>query len=330
MFTNKTTKKDIIVYHAKDNRIEFRGDFQHETIWATQAEIAAAFNVTPQNVTMHIRRIYKDKELLEKATCKESLQVQTEGNRQVKRKLKEYNLDVIIAVGYRINSIVGTQFRQWATKTLRDHVVQGYTINHKQIAKNYKAFMQAVSDVQQLLPEQIEIDPKMVLDLIKEFASTWVALDAYDRESFVSVGSTKKSIILSAGELSEAIAHLRTDLIKKGEATELFAKEKSKHGIEGIIGNVMQSFGGKPLYKTVEEKAAHLLYFMVKNHPFVDGNKRSGAFAFIWFLKKTCVKGGYNITPSALTAITLLIAESSPKKKDQMIGLIVILLNKKQ
>jgi Virulence protein len=212
--------------------------------------------------------------------------VQNESGRKVRRGIDIYNLDVIIAVGYRINSIVGTKFRQWAIKTLREHITQGYTFNRGRIGQNYTAFMKAVSDIQALLPEHIVLDPKTILDLIKEFASTWVSLDAYDKESLAVIGTTKKAVMLTGAELLSAIENLRTELMKKGEATDLFATERREGSITGIVGSVMQTFGGKPLYPSIEEKAAHLLYFMVKNHPFTDGNKRSGAFAFIWFLRK--------------------------------------------
>ena len=172
--------------------------------------------------------------------------------------------------------------RRWATKTLREHITKGYTINRRQIAKNYDAFMTAVADIQSLLPDHVTLDPKQILELIKEFSATWVSLDAYDRETLEPIGATKKTVDLSSAELKAAIANLRAELIDKGEASDFFAHEQRPDGIEGIIGNVMQSFGGKPLYETVEEQAAHLLYFMVKNHPFTDGNKRCGAFAFVW------------------------------------------------
>jgi prophage maintenance system killer protein len=187
--------------------------------------------------------------------------------------------------------------------------------------------MKSVADIQALLPEHVTLDPKSVLELIKEFASTWVSLDAYDKEILKPIGVTKKSIKLTGQELANAISDLRRELFKKGKATELFAQERAKGSIEGIVGNVMQSFGGKPVYTTLEEKAAHLLYFMVKNHPFVDGNKRSGAFAFVWFLRKAKIKTMRNINPSALTALTLLIAESKPERKVQMTALVTTLLS---
>ncbi|PJC49112.1 death-on-curing protein [Candidatus Nomurabacteria bacterium CG_4_9_14_0_2_um_filter_32_10] len=319
-------KNNIVIYQAKNGAIELRGDFQQETVWATQAQIAQLFEVTSQNVTLHLNNIFKDKELDIKTTCKESLQVQIEGKRKVERTIKFYNLDAIIAVGYRISSIMGTNFRIWATKTLREHITKGYTINKKQITKNYDAFIKSVGDIQALLPEHITLDPKSVLELIKEFASTWVSLDAYDKEILVPIGITKKAIKLSGLELTEAIMNLRSQLIKKGEAKDIFAQEREDGSIRGIVGNVMQSFGGKDLYLTAEEKAAHLLYFMVKNHPFVDGNKRAGAFAFVWFLRKTKIKTMRNINPNALTALTLFIAESNPNKKEQMVALITQML----
>lgn len=319
-------KNSVVMYQAKSGAIELRGDAQKETLWATQAQIADVFGVERSVVTKHIRNIYKEKELEQKATCAKFAQVQTEGSRVVERSLEHYNLDTIISVGYRVNSKTATQFRQWATRTLHEHITKGYTINKKQIGKNYEAFIKSVADVQALLPEHVTLDPKAILELIKEFASTWVSLDAYDKDTLTLKGVTKKKVTLIGADLVGAIESLRIELMKKGEATDMFAHERASGSIEGIVGNVMQSFGGKSVYSTVEEKAAHLLYFMVKNHPFSDGNKRSGAFAFVWFLRKTGVRGASNINPGALTALTLLIAESDPTKKDQMVALVTQIL----
>ena len=233
-------------------------------------------------------------------------------------------------MGYRVNSKHATQFRIWATKVLQQHLLDGYTINKKRIIKNYDAFMHTVDDIQKLLPGHIILDPKLMLELVKEFASTWVVLDAYDKDSFNTNGFTTKTVKFSGKELTTAINGFRDELMKKDEASELFAQEKKLGSIEGIVGNIMQSFSGKPVYPTVEEKAAHLLYFIVKNHVFTDGNKRVGAFAFVWFLRRVKIKGTRNINPSALTALTLLIAESNPKKKDQMVALVTTLLSAKR
>jgi len=311
------------VYQAPNGALELRGDFSRETVWATQAQIAEVFGIERSVITKHIRNIFKENELNEKAVCAKFAHTAEDGKTY---QVQFYNLDAIISIGYRVNSKTATQFRQWATKTLRGHITHGYTINRRRIAKNYASFMKAVSEVQTLLPEHTKVDPNAVLELIKEFSSTWVSLDAYDKEELKPIGTTKKAVKLSGKELTEAIGNLRNELLIKGEASDLFAHEKIRGSVEGIVGNVMQSFGRKSVYSSVEEKAAHLLYFMVKNHPFLDGNKRSGAFSFIWFLRKAGSKKSRDINPGALTALTLLIAESNPSKKDQMTALITQML----
>ncbi len=188
--------------------------------------------------------------------------------------------------------------------------------------------MSAVEKVKLFLPPNIKPDTKSILELIKVFADTWFSLDAYDKENFAQGKTSKKKIKVTAGELISAITELKTELLKNKEATDIFARERKAGSIDGIIGNVVQAFNGKDLYPSIEEKAAQLLYFVVKNHPFVDGNKRSGAFSFIWFLERSGLLDISRLTPAALTALTLLIAESHPKDKDKMTGLFVMLLKK--
>jgi len=318
----------MVIYQAKNGAIELRGDFRRETIWATQAQIAEIFNVTPQNITLHLHNIYNDGELEAKATCKDYLQVQIEGGREIKRRVKVYNLDAIIATGYRINSIVGTKFRQWATKTLRSYIVDGFAINKNRIAKNYQRFLSAVEDIKNLLPAGSALKAGDAIDLVSLFADTWLSLDAYDRDILPKGALTKKKVEVSAKEIGESLADFKAELIRQSEATEIFGRERSKDSVKGIIGNVMQFFGGKELYPTVEEKAAHLLYFMIKDHPFADGNKRPGAFAFVWFLKQAGLLNTQKLTPSALTAIAILVAESNPSHKDKVIKLILNLIIK--
>ncbi len=322
----KPMSEKVFIYQTKSGALELCGDTKAETIWATQAQIGTIFGIERSVVTKHIRNIYKENELQERATCAKIAQVQTEGKRRVERNIENYNLDIIISVGYRVNSKRATQFRQWATKTLREHLTKGYTINKKIILKNYDQFLISVNDIQSLLPTHVTLDPKVVLDLVKEYSVTWAKLDAYDRDTLVASGVTKKRIKLNGEELLSSIRELRGELIRKGEATDIFAHERQTGSIEGIVGNVMQAFSGADVYPTLEEKAAHLLYFVVKNHPFTDGNKRSGAFAFVWFLRKYRVGGAQNINPSGLTAITLLIAESNPKQKEKVVALVVELL----
>ncbi len=268
---NNRIKNSLVIYQAKNGAIELREDLAKETIWATQANIATLFDTQRPAITKHLKNIFGSGELNEKAVCSISEHTASDGK---KYKTRYYNLDAIISVGYRVNTRTATEFRKWATKTLRGYITKGYAINKNRIAKNYSSFMKSVGDVQALLPERIALDPKAVLDLIKEFASTWVSLEAYDKQMLKPIGTTKKAIKISSVELAEAILSLRSELVKNGEATGIFAQERVKGSIMGIVGNIMQSFDGKALYPTIEEKAAHLLYFMVKNHPFVDGNKR--------------------------------------------------------
>jgi death-on-curing family protein len=317
--------KNLTIYQAKNGAIELKTDSKAETIWASQKQIAKIFEVTPQNITIHLKQIFADGELIEKATCKDSLQVQKEGGRKVKRQIKEYNLDVIIAVGYRINSVFGTKFRIWATKTLKQHITQGYTINKNRIEQNYQAFISAVDEVKLLAKNNINSDD--VLELIKLFADTWFNLEVFDEGKLPQEGIDKTQIEIEIKSLYLAVKVFKNDLMAKKQATILFAQEKQKDSLAGIFANVFQSVFGKDAYPSIEEKSAHLLYFIVKNHPFNDGNKRTGAFAFIWFLQQAGFNFSKNITPQTLTALTLLIAISNPQEKEKMIGLVLLLLN---
>lgn len=316
---------NIIIYQAPNGAIEFKGDFRKETIWGNLDQIASLFGRDKSVISRHIKNIFKEKELKRDSVVAFFATTASDGKTY---QVEYFNLDVLISVGYRVNSVVATQFRQWATVTLREHLLKGYTINRKRIAKNYREFLRTVESVQKLLPETSEINPKDTLELIKLFAHTWFSLDAYDKSALPKVGISKKQVEVNAQELSEAIAELKRDLIERKEATALFAQAKQDDAVAGILGNVFQSVFGRDAYETLEEKAAHLLYFFVKNHPFTDGNKRSGAFAFVWFLNKTKLLRKEKMTPEALTALTLLVAESAPKNKEQMISLILQLLKK--
>ena len=321
---NKIKKKqnEIIIYQSKTGKIEFRGDFKKDTIWGTQQQIADVFEINRTVITKHINNIIKSKEMPEKSN------VQKMHFPHSDKPVKLYSLDIILAVGYRTNSAKAVLFRKWATKTLKQHLLEGYTINKKQLAKNYKKFQKTLENIKVLLPKDKSIDARNTVELISVFANTWFSLEAYDSEKFPKKGWTQKKVFFTAEELTEDLQNLKADLILKKQATELFAKERQNKAIAGVVGNIFQSFGGKDLYPSLEEKAAHLLYFMVKNHPFADGNKRSGAFSFIWFLRKAA-KLPASLTPEALTALTLLVAESDPKDKDKMIGLTLLLLKGK-
>ncbi len=323
--------KQLIIYQAKSGAIEFRGDFERDTIWGNQKQIAEVFDIDRSVATKHIRNIFKDKELDKKVVCAKFAHTTQHGAVKGKtqtRAVEFYNLDIILAVGYRANSSKAIEFRKWATKILKQHLLDGYTINKKQIGQNYEKFMQAVADIKALLPAENKAKTEDILELINSFAGTWFSLEAYDKDTFPKGGASKKKVAFTAEELSQSLAELKKELITRKQATEIFGQERNKDAMQGIVGNVFQTVFGKDAYPTNEEKAAHLLYFVVKNHPFIDGNKRSGAFTFIWFLRKAGLLYA-SLTPEALTALTLLIAESSPRDKDRMVGLVLLLLKKK-
>jgi len=329
IFMNKKQKlgKQVIIYQTKSGALELRKDVKNETMWATQAQIVSLFDVDQSVISRHIKNIFKDGEIDEKSN------MQKMHNANSDKPITLYSLDVILSVGYRTNSKVAIWFRKWATKTLREHIVNGYTINRSRIAQNYNEFMQAVGDVRALLPAGSNVSNESILELIRLFSDTWLSLDAYDKERLATKGATKRSVKLTVDKIIEAIKLLKVSFAEKGEDTNIFATERERGNLAGIVGNVMQVLTGGEVYPTLEEKAAHLFYFMVKDHPFVDGNKRIGAYVFVWFLRQAGILDIARITPSALTALTLLVAESDPKHKDKMIQLVLTLLvikNKKK
>lgn len=324
MDMNKINKsKQVVVYQTKNGELKLQGDFKKSTVWASQAQIANIFLVERSVVTKHIRNILSDKELDSESVCANFAHTGSDGKTY---QVQYYSLDVILATGYRVSSARAIEFRKWATKILRNYITDGYVINKQDIIRNYQNFLEAVEDVKRLLPENKNIDTKNILELIKIFANTWFSLDVYDKDKLESTGYTKKKVSLAADKLLNGLAILKAELISKNEASDLFARESKAGNLSGIIGNVMQSFDGQDLYATIEEKAVNLFYLIIKSHPFVDGNKRSGAYAFIWFLNKVKVLNINKINPPALTALTILIAESNPKEKEKMIKLVLTIL----
>lgn len=282
--------------------------------------MADLFDVTPQNVTIHLRKIYNEGELEEKATCKEFLQVQNEGGREVTRKMKVYNLDAIISVGYRVSSRKATDFRIWATKILKNYIVGGVAVNERRLSelpqKKLEEAAGALGIVRRLMAqnELMGDEAKRMLEIITQYAETFRTLREYD-EGFVRLRSEAKARkMLEAGECVAMIDQLREAI----GAGEMFGKLRGDQ-FEGILRTIYQSFGGEEMYPTVGEKAAHLLYFIIKDHPFFDGNKRIAALLFMVFLTMNeyglMKDGTAKISDRALVALTLMIAESEPKEK---------------
>ncbi len=317
----------MMIYQTSEGALELKTDWQNETIWASLEQIATLFGRNKSTISRHIKNILREGELIRDSTVAVFATVQKEGQREVTRDIENFNLDMIISVGYRVNSKIATQFRQWATKILKQHITQGFTINKNRIKQNQQAFLQQVEDIKQLTQNNKNIQTTDILELIKSFAPTWFSLDRFDKNVFPNQEGTKKDIQITTENLQNDLQQLKQELITKKEATTLFAEEKRKGNLQGIIGNVFQSVFGKDAYETLEEKAAHLLYFIIKDHPFTDGNKRSAAFAFIWFLQKAEYHFREKINPETLTTLTILIAASEPEKKEKMIGIILLILN---
>lgn len=311
---------DLAIYQTENGGLEISIDSNKDTIWATQAQMCILFDKDQSVISRHLKNVFKSDELDEKSNMQKMHIPNSD------KPVIFYNLDVILSVGYRVNSVNATKFRRWATGILHKHIVDGYTINEKVIRNNYNNFIDTIQNMKALLPYNNKISNDDILELIKTYANTWFSLEAYDNDNLENSGKTKDFIEVNIDDLLTALKNLKKDLINKHEATDLFATERQKGSVEGIFNNIMQSFYGTDLYQTVEEKASNLLYFMVKNHPFIDGNKRSGAYSFVWFLQKNKILNLNRITPNVLTILTLLIAESNPKDKDKMIKLILQLL----
>ncbi|PIQ15690.1 MAG: death-on-curing protein [Flavobacteriales bacterium CG18_big_fil_WC_8_21_14_2_50_32_9] len=318
----------LAIYQAENGALELRADASKDTIWASKKQIAEIFGIDRSVVSRHIKNIFNDAELDEKVVCAKFAHTTQHGalkGKQQTNLIDYYNLDIILSVGYRTKSSRAIQFRQWANNILKKHITEGFSLNPKMIEQNKQLFLQTLNDLKLLTQNSTKIEIKDILSLIQNFSHTWFTLDSYDKNEFPKQG-TQEEIQTSATELQQDLQKLKVALIKKGEASELFAQEKKQGNLEGIFGSVFQSVFGQDAYLSVEEKAAHLLYFIIKNHPFNDGNKRSGAFSFIWLLQKANYSFQEKINPETLATLTILIAESNPEDKDKMVGVILLLL----
>ena len=323
-------EKGIEIYKFAKGEVVF--NIEEETIWATQAQIAKLFDVVPQNITYHLNRIFKEGELSEKRTCKDSLQVQKEGSRSITRKVKMYNLDAIISVGYRVNSKKATNFRIWATKVLHHYVVDGAAINERRLkeldSKKLHEIEGALGIVKRLVASSsLSADEASgVLEVITKYSPSFKALKEYD-EGHISFTKGKKATkIITEAEGLKIIKELKKSV--KGD--ELFGKPRG-NAFESSLSAIIQTFDDKDVYPSISEKAANLLYLIIKDHPFYDGNKRIGALLFVIFLTindyHLAKNGETKISDRALTALALLIAESNPKEKGLLIALICKLLS---
>jgi prophage maintenance system killer protein len=327
-------KGDIIFYEggSGDARIEVK--LEDETVWLSQNQIVELFQSSKANISEHIKHIFKSGELEPEGTVRKFRTVREEGKRLINRDLDHYSLDMIISIGYRVNSIRGTQFRIWANKILKDYLTKGYAIDHKRFQDQSRQLDELKQTVK-LLGNVIERkvlnsdEATGLLKVVTDYAYALDVLDRYDHQVLeIEATSAKELFQITYPAAMEAIRGLKD----KFGGSSLFGNEKDE-SFQGSLAAIYQTFGGKDLYPSVEEKAANLLYFVIKNHSFSDGNKRIAAFLFVWFLEKNGIlyrpDGSKKIADNALVALTLMIAESKPEEKEMMIKVVVNLINLK-
>ncbi len=325
---------EIVIFRTKDGESEIQVHLEKDTVWLTQKQMAALFKTERSVITKHIHNIIRDKELFEDSVSALFAQTAVDGKTY---KTAFYNLDMIISVGYRVNSKRGTQFRIWATNILRDHLVKGYSLNQRRLQESkqrLKELEAAVELVEKTKSTKTSSIPETagLLTVITEYTRSWLLLHQYDEGTLATRKlHCKVAFRLNEAEAEKDIDEFRKKLVHRKEASDLFGREKERGILKGILRGIDQTFGGVELYPSIEDKAANLLYFVIKDHPFIDGNKRVASLLFIWFLLKNNLlshrSGIRKVNDNALVALTLLIAESDPKQKDMMVKLIVSMIS---
>ncbi|CAO5682980.1 MAG: hypothetical protein HEEMFOPI_01846 [Holosporales bacterium] len=323
--------QDLILFVSDDDRIQVNVKIEKETLWLNLNQIAELFERDKSVISKHLKNIFKEGELEEISTVAKFATVKTEGGHLVERAIDFYNLDAIISVGYRVNSKRGTQFRKWASSILKDYTMKGYSLNNDYLyKKGFDDLKRSIKILTQTLINQSLVQEigEMALSIIEKYASTWELLLAYDENRLtLKVNEYEEGDFpLSYNDILQAINLFKKTLIEKGEATPIFGQQKENH-LLAILNAIHQTFGEIPLYSSYMERGAHLLYFVIKDHPFVDGNKRIASFLFILYLK-SFQKTFVDMNTKALVALALLIAESEPSDKELMIKLISNLIEK--
>lgn len=317
-------EQQLVIFEGDAGQVEVR--LEGETVWLSLPQMAELFARDKSVISRHLKSIFATGELSREATVAKNATVQLEGGREVIRQIEYYNLDAIISVGYRVNSSRATRFRQWATRTLREHLTQGYTLNRQRFEQNAAELEAALTLVKKAAAgDALTTDQgRGLVDVIARYTHTFLWLQRYDEGLLTQPSGSPGGTLPSPVEARLGIARLKADLMSRHEATALFGNEREDN-FAATLGNLEQTVFGEPAYPTVESKAAHLLYFIIKNHPFSDGNKRIGSYLFVDFLARNGRlqrDGEPVINDVGLAALALLVAESDPKAKDVMIRLI--------
>ncbi len=315
----------VQIFAAPDGRVELSVAVERETVWLTQEQMGELFERERSVITKHIRNVFAEGELERDSVCAKFAHTAADGKTY---QVDYYNLEVIISIGYRVKSQRGVQFRQWATRTLKDHLVQGYTLNQQRLQERGIEFEQAVGLLSRTLANQqlVTAEGAAVLGVIADYARSWSLLQQYDEQSLASQTRSQTGMqALALADVLAAIAQLKADLFAKGEATALFGQLRGD-GLASSIATIEQGFGDELFYPNVASRAAHLLYFVIKNHPLADGNKRCGSFLFLWYLRLNqhflARPVDHLVNDNTLVALALLVAESLPEQKELMVRLI--------
>lgn len=325
---------EIIIFQSPDGQASIDVRLESDTVWLNLNQMAELFGRDKSVISRHIKNIYNENELDPQATVAKNATVQNEAGREVSRDIEYYNLDAIISVGYRVNSARGTQFRIWANKILKDYLVRGYALNEKRL-KDQETQLDQLKQTVRLLGNVVENkdlnsdEATGLLKVLTDYTYALDILDQYDHQQLEVRGTTRDDLFQISYENAISAIHSLRD---KFGGSSLFGNEKDE-SFRSSLAAIYQTFDGEFLYPSVEEKAANLLYFVVKNHSFSDGNKRIAAFLFVWFLEKNGLlykeDGRRRIADNALVALTLMIAESKPEEKDMMVKVVVNLINRK-
>lgn len=322
---------EIVIYQSEDGKTVLDVRLEDDTVWLSQQQMSELFQTDRTVISRHIRNIYKDGELEEISTCAKNAQVRMEGNRMVTRSIPYYNLDMIISVGYRVNSIRGVKFRQWASSVLKQYLIKGYAVNESMRKKQVAELRQLVQMLGRTLrhsPDPLKEEQSALVDVVVDYTYALDTLDDYDYQRLGIKNTTAHEAFRATYE--GAMQEIR-QLREKFGGSALFGNEKDD-SFRSSIGQIYQTFDGMELYPSVEEKAAMLLYLVVKNHSFSDGNKRIAATLFLWFMNNNGIlyreDGTKRIADNTLVAITLMIAESRTEEKDVMVSVVVNLINK--
>ena len=324
--------QEIVVFNSSqsDNEFQIILDGDNETVWITEKQIVELFGKARRTIGEHINNLYEEGELDKSSTWREFRQVQKEGQREVTRNVPQYNLDVIISVGYRVRSKTGIEFRKWATKKLKEHLIKGYTLNQNiQIHQIKDLQNQLVNAQEKLFESQTQLTDGL-LNIISSYSKSFELLNQFDTDE-LSTSDLQKDFnyIINYADVNKAIGKLKTTLIEKEEASQLFGSEKDD-SFRGILGSISQTVFGDLAYPTIEEQAAQLLYSIIKGHAFSDGNKRIGSFIFVWFLEQNNFhlksNGQLKINDNTLVALALAVAQSIPDQRDIIIKLIINLI----